>query len=686
VGTSNSAPTASVGSQVNVLCFGASTGSASIAVSGGTSPYTYSWSPSGGSAATASSLAAGTYTVTVTDANSLSDTAVVTISQPNALASTLTSSTNVACFGTSTGAIDLSVSGGVGPFTYSWSGPSSFSATTQDLSGLAAGTYSVTVTDANGCTTPRTVTLAQPAAALSATATSTSTTGFGLSNGSATAIPSGGTAPYTYSWSPSGGTAATATGLAAGTYTVTVTDANGCSTQQSVTVAQPAPLIASNNAAAQVNVLCFGASTGSASIAVSGGTSPYTYSWSPSGGSAATASSLAAGTYTVTVTDSNNLSDTAVVIISEPTSAVTAATAVISDATCLSSTDGSAYVLPSGGVAPYTILWSNGSANDSIANLAPGTYSGTITDANGCNFTGAAVVISTTDADCDGILNVTEGSANPTPTDTDNDGTPDWLDPDSDNDCIPDSFELTVDTDNDGTGDWRDLDSDDDLIPDNVEAAGSCANPVDTDNDGTPDFRELDSDNDGIPDTDEAGSQPNNPVDTDGDGTPDYRDLDSDNDGIPDEVERGPDGANPVDTDGDGTPDYRDLDADGDGILDAQESSTDDCDNDGIPNAMDADVCEIWIPQGFSPNGDGFNDTWEVNYLQYAAQNTVTIVNRWGEVVYRRDQYDNSWDGTPNTRVSGTADDGRVPDGTYYYIFTDFTHNRQYTGYVFITK
>jgi gliding motility-associated-like protein len=532
-----------------------------------------------------------------------------------------------------------------------------------------------------------------------------------------------------------------------------VTDANGCSTPQTVTVTQPAPLIASNSAAAQVNVLCFGASTGSASIAVSGGTSPYTYAWSPSGGTSATATGLAAGTYTVTVTDANNLSDTAVVTISQPT-ALGASILLINHATCLTSNDGALYALATGGTVPYSFLWSTGSVNDSMLSLAPGTYTLTVTDANGCSTASLNEVVGTTDADCDGITNLIEGSAAPTPTDTDGDGTPDWLDLDSDNDCIPDSYELTVDTDVDGQGDWRDSDSDGDGIPDNVEADGSCANPVDTDNDGIPDFRDLDSDNDGIPDAiekgpngstpldtdgdgtpdfreldsdndgitdeDEVGGNPNNPLDTDGDGTPDYRDLDSDDDGIPDEVERGPDGsnpidtdgdgtpdyretdsdndgisdrdeagsngANPMDTDGDGTPDYRDLDADGDGILDAQESSTEDCDNDGIPNAIDADLCEIWIPQGFSPNADGFNDTWEIKYLQYAAQNTVTIVNRWGEVVYRREQYDNSWDGTPNTRVSGTAEDGRVTDGTYYYIFTDLTHNRQYTGYVFITK
>ncbi|WP_180856400.1 SprB repeat-containing protein, partial [Flavobacterium panici] len=121
--------------------------------------------------------------------------------------------------------------------------------------------------------------------------------------GSASVAVSGGTSAYTYSWSPSGGTAATATGLTAGTYTVTVTDANSCQITQSFTITEPAALTASP--VAQTNIACFGGNTGSATISATGGTGGYTYSWSPSGGTAATATGLTAGTYTVTVTDSN---------------------------------------------------------------------------------------------------------------------------------------------------------------------------------------------------------------------------------------------------------------------------------------------------------------------------------------------------------------------------------------------
>src|SRR5690606_5016138 len=189
------------------------------------------------------------------------------------------------------------------PYTYSWlpSGGTNATAT-----GLAVGTYTVTVEDFNGCQTTRTVTVGQPAA-LTLTPSQTDVSCFGGSNGTATVTPTGGTGSYTYSWSPYGGTAATASGLAAGTYTVTVTDANSCQETHTFTIEEPTALTLTPS---QTDVSCFGGSNGTATVAVSGGTPGYTYSWSPYGGTAATASDLAAGTYTVTITDANSCQTT----------------------------------------------------------------------------------------------------------------------------------------------------------------------------------------------------------------------------------------------------------------------------------------------------------------------------------------------------------------------------------------
>ena len=172
--------------------------------------------------------------------------------------------------------------------------------------------------------------------------------------------------------------------------------------------------------------------------------------------------------------------------------------------------------------------------------------------------------------------------------DTDNDGTPDFQDIDSDNDGINDLVEAGGgDLDGDGQID-NFVDTDDKGVDDFIQ---NNALPIfDTDGDGVLDFRDEDSDGDTIPDAVEAGPVPNQPIDTDGDGASDFREQDSDGDSIPDNTEAGPDPLVPVDTDGDGTPDFQDLDSDNDGTQDGMgvvpiaPPVSDDVDNDGIPN------------------------------------------------------------------------------------------------------
>jgi gliding motility-associated-like protein len=311
--TQPSAVIATASSQTNIACNGASTGSATVTATGGTTGYTYSWSPSGGTAATASGLSAGTYTVTVTDGNSCTATRSFTLTQPTLLVATASSQTNVSCNGGSNGTATVTATGGTPGYTYSWS-PSGGTAAT--ASGLTAGTYTVTVTDANACTATRSFTITQPATLLATASAQTNIACNGGNNGSATVTPSGGTPAYSYSWSPSGGTSATASGLVAGTYTLTLLDSKGCSATRSFTITQPATLVATSST--QTNVLCNGGNNGTATVTASGGTPGYTYSWSPSGGTAATASGLVAGTYTVTVTDANACIATRSFTITQP--------------------------------------------------------------------------------------------------------------------------------------------------------------------------------------------------------------------------------------------------------------------------------------------------------------------------------------------------------------------------------
>jgi uncharacterized protein affecting Mg2+/Co2+ transport len=259
-------PALSLGiSTLAASCFGAATGSVDLTVSGGTPVITYLWS-NGSTNEDLANVLAGTYTVTVTDANLCTATTSAIVTQPTAL-NLSTSVTNVACNGGSTGAIDLTVSGGTAGYTYSWSN----GASTQDLSGVAAGTYTVTVTDANLCTATTSATITQP----SALNLSTSVTNVACNGGSTGAIDltvSGGTAGYTYNWS-SGASTQDLSGVTAGSYTVTVTDANLCTATTSATITQPSAL---NLSTSVTNVACNGGSTGAIDLTVSGGTAGYT--------------------------------------------------------------------------------------------------------------------------------------------------------------------------------------------------------------------------------------------------------------------------------------------------------------------------------------------------------------------------------------------------------------------------
>ncbi len=370
-------------SQTNIACHGAATGSATVSVTGGTGLYSYSWSPSGGTSATATGLSVGIYTVTVTDANASTATQSFTIIEPDALVISQGFQTNIACHGANNGSATVSISGGTGAYTYSWSPSGGTSAT---ATGLGAGTYTVTVTDANLCTATQSFTITEPTKLTATAGAQTNIACNGAKTGSATVSVSGGTGAYTYSWSPSGGTSATATGLGAGTYTVTITDANLCTATQSFTIIEPNILAAT--AVAQTNVGCHGAATGSATVSATGGTGVYSYSWSPSGGTSATASGLSAGTYTVTVTDANNCTVTQSFIITEPTNILTASQGTIVNVNCHGEATGSATVNVTGGTGSYSYSWSpSGGTGATASGLAFGTYTVTVTDSNGCTTT-----------------------------------------------------------------------------------------------------------------------------------------------------------------------------------------------------------------------------------------------------------------------------------------------------------
>ncbi|GLB50763.1 T9SS type A sorting domain-containing protein [Neptunitalea lumnitzerae] len=365
--------TASATANTMVSCNGAADGSATATANGGTAPYTYAWS-NGATTASIAGVAAGTYTVNITDANGCSDSTTVTITEPAPIIITTTVNNNVSCNGSTDGSATANATSGLAPYTYLWSN----GATTATITGVAAGTYTVFVTDANGCTNSDTVTITEPNAIATLITVNTPIACNGDTNGEVTIVANNGTAPYSFAWS-NGATTNTITGVAAGTYTVLVTDANGCTVSDAVTITEPTVLTAS--ATANTMVSCNGNNDGSATATANGGTAPYTYAWS-NGATTATNTNLAAGTYNVTITDANGCTTSATVIITEPTAITTSISGTM--ASCNGGMDGSASVTANGGTAPYTYAWSNGDTAATATNLAAGTYSVDVTDANGC--------------------------------------------------------------------------------------------------------------------------------------------------------------------------------------------------------------------------------------------------------------------------------------------------------------
>jgi PKD repeat protein len=319
--------------------------------------------------------AAGTYTVSLTATNANgSDTETMSVTV-NPLPTASVTPTDATCNGSADGSVIATSAGGTAPYTYLWGGGE----TTATITGLNAGTYNVTVTDANGCVNTSSGSVSEPAAiVLTPSSTDASC---GNSDGTASIAAAGGTPAYTYLWS-TGATTDNITAVAAGSYTVTVTDANGCSEIETISINDAgAPMIN----AASTNVTCFGDADGTATAIPSGGTSPYTYLWS-TGGTTDSEADLAAGTYTITITDDAGCVATESFTITEPTELTTS----------MSSDMGWAIVTASGGTPPYSYLWSSGETTESItAVTVSGDYTVTVTDANGCTAEETVTLIGT---------------------------------------------------------------------------------------------------------------------------------------------------------------------------------------------------------------------------------------------------------------------------------------------------
>ncbi|MBT8196704.1 MAG: gliding motility-associated C-terminal domain-containing protein, partial [Bacteroidia bacterium] len=539
----------------------------------------------------------------------------------NALPDLSATHTDVNCFGGADGTIDLTVTG-IGPFLYNWSNGE----TIEDIDSLAPGTYTVTVTDSiTGCNDTLSVTISEPTNPLSAVITTVPVSCFGDSTGAASVAVTGGTAPYLYQWSTSAtDTTDSISGLYTGTYTVTITDANNCIFVISDSVAQPLAALA--DTAVLTNILCFGDSTGAIDLTISGGTVPYMYVWS-TGDTTEDISGLPAGSYTVTVTDINGCGLIATYNLGEPYAPLSM-TYTTTPANCLLNIGGNIDVTVVGGTGPgtYTYLWSPiGLVIEDPIGVAADTFTVTITDANGCILIETVIL-----EDTSTIYTTASGSLEF---------------------CDGDSVELSTT-----------------VYPGSVYQWNVKGNPIS--NATNPTFTATVQGDYTVTMTNPCGTF------TTGSATVTVNALPLVTISEDDEVCNG---------------ESITLDATGGSSYEWTPSLW--LDDPYLPNpiatplqnivytvtvtsadgcitidSVEVTICDsIFIPTGFSPNGDGKNDAFEIPGALYYPNNVLKIFNRWGNLVFEADGYKNDWTGVSN--VNNVLFGNELPEATYYYIF-----------------
>ncbi|MFP4663245.1 MAG: gliding motility-associated C-terminal domain-containing protein [Bacteroidales bacterium] len=399
----------------DLTCYNSDDGSINIITSGGTPPYSYNWSH-GETSESADNLPVGDYSLTITDNNGCSLTESFTISQPEQLKLSF-NTTDVDCMGSNTGSIESVVTGGITPYSYNWSNGE----TGSTIDSLYSGYYDLTVTDANGCTISDGVDIFEPEDPLTAVDSVSHVQCHGENSGSITLDINGGTSPYTCAWYSEeediwlNESSAVLSDIYAGNYTVIVTDAQDCDVELSIEVNEPP---AFESEAIVTDVLCHGNSDGAIETILSGGTEPYSFAWS-NGETTQNITDISAGTYTLTITDDNACTYILEAEVNQPDAPLTSEVSM-QEVLCYGDSTGQISVETMGGTPPYTYEWSNGSSSANLTDMPAGTYTLTVTDANNClHYTGGEIrqpdaplttEWTTTDASCfgyeDGLIEI----------------------------------------------------------------------------------------------------------------------------------------------------------------------------------------------------------------------------------------------------------------------------------------
>jgi gliding motility-associated-like protein len=372
----------------SVSCFGLSDGSSEVTISGGYQNYSYLWNdPSSSTTNEASNLSTGPYSVLITDSLGCDTSITILIEEPDEIEIFAINSSDVSCFGDSTGQATIYVSGGNGGYTYNWGAEANFQ-TGQTAIQLAANNYYPFVEDSKGCFADTMLSILQPDELVLFLDTMQTIACFGDSTGEITVDATGGTAPYLFAWNDAANlqVGPTASDLSAGIYSVIVIDSFTCEDTLSLTLSEPSQLTLQT--ITLQNILCYGDNNGMAAAIVSGGVIPYSFQWDSNANDQSTslASNLPGGVFYVQVSDSNNCVISDQVLIEQPDTALTLIGSS-TDVDCFGNGSGSAAVSVSGGTAPYSYLWSanaNSQTTPNIEDLTPGNYTVLVTDSNAC--------------------------------------------------------------------------------------------------------------------------------------------------------------------------------------------------------------------------------------------------------------------------------------------------------------
>lgn len=624
--------------QKNVTCFGDDNGEAEIIHTGGNPPYSYNWT-TGETSSIIYQLDGGNYTGTITDGNGCVISIPFTIIEAQAPLTVSGTITHVDCKGNGNGAVNTIVTGGIQPYKYEWH--DSYYAHLYNnapvINNLVPDTYTLVATDTNGCSTELPFVVTEPDLPLSL---NDSVKNVSCRNGSDAFVdltPFGGTAPYTFNWS-NGATTEDIQNLTAGQYTVVITDANGCQLTRVYSITQPESVLRIIDFE-QLNVKCKNGSDGYAKVVVYGGTPEYSYLWS-NGVTTDTNYNLMAGVYQVSITDSNQCTIDTTITITEPDYLLI--TSVVDSVRCHSFSDGKITATVTGGTLPYRIAFGDSTysmmstANSLIADsLIAGEYYISVLDSNGCQFTQAVEVyepdtliwqVNAYPVSCyngsDGVgnLSITGG-------------------------VLPYQVE------------WSDGSTNEDL--ENVVAGEYTLTVTDRNNcvvEGyttitQPDSLSLNSRIQGTTCIDNHDGSID--VFIDG-GVGDYSYLWS-NDAITQDIYNLPGGEYYLQL----------MDQNGCTRVDTffVNSSTIDC---------------IDPPNAFTPDGDGYNDTWVLDNIQNYEGATIQIFNKWGTLIFESDHNYEPWD--------GTYEGNPLPSATYYYVIDLHRESAPYTGPLTIVK